>query len=107
MKRNRIVIFNRLTDHELEEVSVFENLVGDHYDKFCRIYEIISDKNIIKNIIDISCKIGNDDIKFIIDFQSKISKKIREYFIDSIGTWDSSIDFSIEGKNMILSIKNN
>jgi hypothetical protein len=105
MKRNRIVVFNRLTDNELEEVSMFENLVGDHYNKFCFVYDIISEHSIIKNIDDISCKISDGGLKFNIDFHSKINKKIKEFILDRLCN-DIRIEYSINERQMILSIKN-
>ena len=85
MKKNRIVVFNRLTSHdELADVSTFEDLVGNHYDKFCYLYEIVSEGDFIDNVKDIKCKISDNRIRFVITLTKECTKKIIHELDESI-----------------------
>lgn len=79
MDRSRINVFNRLTSdtEELEDVDVFEDLVGDGYPRFCYLYEIISKNDFIDYIDDISCRVYSDRVEFRIKLNTKITKRIQ------------------------------
>ena len=78
MKKNRIVVFNRVTcGDKLDVVSVFENLAGSHFDQFCLLYDIISSNHLIDYIDDIFCKIGKNEITFNAILNTFDGKKIK------------------------------
>ena len=86
MKKNRIEIFNRLTSdtEELDDVEVFEDLVGDSYPKFCYLYEIISGNGLIDHIDTINCKTYSDRVEFIIYLNRKITKRIEKLIDNNV-----------------------
>ena len=79
MDRSRIKVFNRLTSEteELEDVDVFEDLVGGGYPRFCYLYEIISRNDFIDYIDDITCRVYSDRVEFRIKLNTKITKKVQ------------------------------
>ena len=48
MVKDRIVVFNRLTDHTIADCSIFEELLENHYQKFVYFYNIIENNDIIE-----------------------------------------------------------
>ena len=85
MKKNRIVVFNRLTSHdELDDVSVFEELVGKHYDKFCYLYDVVSTGDFIEHVNDISCKISDGKVRFNIKLNVECTKKVMHELDENI-----------------------
>ena len=85
MKKNRIVVFNRLTSHdELADVSAFEDLVGNHYDKFCYLYDIVSTSDFLDHVNDIKCKLSEDAIRFVITLNTECNKKILHELDENI-----------------------
>lgn len=78
MKKNRIVVFNRVTcGDRLDDVSVFEELAGSHFDQFCLLYDIISSNHLIDYIDDIFCKIGKNEITFNALLEANNCKKVK------------------------------
>ena len=88
MKKNRIAVFNRVTSGgELDDASVFESLVGDHYEHFCYLYNIIAENGFIDFIDDIKCKIQKDRIQFKIrlniSFDDALEKQLNQNVMDA------------------------
>ena len=104
MKKNRIVVFNHLTESELDDVSLFEGLVGNHYDKFRILYNIISTNNIIDSVNDVTCKLGKSTTEFTLIFgknpNSSITNSITEMANEII-----EYDCNIEIDNKKIKIK--
>jgi hypothetical protein len=84
MKKDRILIFNRLTTHDsLKDVSAFESFVGNFYYEFSHLYNIIANDDILDNVDDIWCKLYSDRIEFYLELSKsaslkKISKKLNK-----------------------------
>ena len=97
MKKNKIVVFNRLTSSELADVEVFENLVGDKYFQFSKLYEIISENDFIYYIDDIMCKIDKDTVYFKIILNKKFNKKMQDIYDQNVMT--------AAGNNTIITCK--
>lgn len=76
MIKNRIVVFNRLTDSELADCSMFEELLENHYHKFVYFYEIISESDIIENIETISCKSAN---RHVLDIDITLEDTLEDF----------------------------
>lgn len=76
MKKDRILIFNRLTTHEsLKEVSAFESFVGDFYYEFSHLYNIIANEDILDSVDDIWCKMYSDRIEFYLEISKNVPLK--------------------------------
>jgi hypothetical protein len=104
MKRNRIVVFNRVTATDtLEDVSIFEDLVGIHYDKFCQLYSFIEANDFIDYIDDINCKLEENSVKFYIRFNKVITKKDCMLLMDQI-TDDMELT-NTDNKNITISVQ--
>ena len=84
MKKNKIVVLNRLTNKELADIDVFENLVGDKYSQFSILYEIISGNNFIYYIDDITCKIDKKEVSFKIKLNKKFGKKLQDIYDENV-----------------------
>ena len=97
MKKNKIVVFNRLTSSELADVEMFENLVGDKYFQFSVLYEIISGNDFIYYIDDITCKIDRDIVIFKIELNKKFNKKMQDIYDQNVK--------SVSGNNTIITCK--
>ena len=76
MEKNRIVVFNRITDNHLQNVEFFEDLLENHYKKFTYGYNIISSGDIIDTIDDIECECEDKQLTFLIKFEKKVTKDI-------------------------------
>ena len=67
MNKNRIVVFNRLTESELADCSMFEELLENHYHKFVFFYTIMSDSDLLQHVDQISCKpVNKQELDIII-----------------------------------------
>ena len=86
MDRSRINVFNRLTseDEKLEDVDVFEDLVGDGYPRFCYLYDIISKNDFIDYIDDIKCRVYTDRVEFKIKLNIKMTRKIEKIIDNNV-----------------------
>lgn len=70
-----ISIFNRLTDNELADYHLFENILDNHYGKFKYFYYIIRELDITK-VNRITCKIVSDsELLFSIKSNKRTVKK--------------------------------
>ena len=109
MKKSMIVVFNRITGRELDDVSLFAGLVGEHYDKFCVLYSIISQDDFIDYIDDITCKMYDEEIDFNVELNTKFVKKLQKKLDENIlNTAGNSYKIKCEEKdaqNLILSIR--
>ena len=74
-----VEVFNQLTHNELAGFSLFESLLGDHYEKFRYYYQ--STKNIpkstTKSVKGISCFCSDDGI--VVETAFKTDKGCNEY----------------------------
>lgn len=102
MDKSRIKVFNRLTseDEVLEDVDVFEDLVGDGYPRFCYLYDIISKNNFIDYIDDISCRVYSERVEFRVKLNRKITRKIENLIDKNVKeTAGQQCDFFCNEKN--------
>lgn len=102
MDRSRINVFNRLTseNEQLENVDVFEDLVGNGYPRFCYLYDIISRNDLIDYIDDISCRVYTERVEFRIKLNTKITRKIEKLIDKNVKeTAGLQCDFYCHEKN--------
>lgn len=84
MVKDRIVVFNRLTDSRLADCSLFEDLLENHYQHFIQAYDIISLNNLIDKVDDITCKTKKDQLELIISFKKKIDDDVEDIIATNI-----------------------
>lgn len=81
MNKNRIVVFNRLTDSELADCSMFEELLENHYHKFVFFYTIMSDSDLLQHVDQISCKpVNKQELDIIITLDGISYKEFESTF---------------------------
>lgn len=110
MNKDRIIVFNRLTDGDSpEDASVFESLIGIHYDIFCYLYDIIVNEDFIQYVDDIKCILTEDRIRFKVKLNTNYDKEVEELLQRSIDhtTGINPLEMSCESKSkrgLILSV---
>jgi hypothetical protein len=116
--RTMVEVFNQLTHSELVDCSLlfFEDLLGNHFQKFRYYYENISDipNDVSKTVKAISCSCTNSSILIVTEFKSaKNCSDYREHLEDLMDTssflGDKYFSFSTEikgDKKLNISIEN-
>ena len=114
MKKDRIVVFNRLTSKDsLGDVEAFETLVGSHYQKFRCLYDVISQCTFFRHIEDIQCKLGKGtDVVFKIKLNKEFNSSMESAILSAIeeceyihGDDALNIKLKSNGDQISLSIK--
>ena len=108
MEKNRIVVFNRITDNRLQDVEFFEDLLENHYRKFTFGYNNISSADVLDSIDDIECECGDKILTFLIKFEKKVTKeeleKIRAESDVVFGSQKFDAECTISGKTLTMVI---
>lgn len=84
MVRDRIVVFNRVTDPTLENCCKFEDLLENHYKKFTHGYEIIATNNFIEKVDTIVLKTFKNKIEFTIMLKKPMDNETAALWGDCI-----------------------
>ena len=103
-----IDVFNRLTDQQLADCRLFENLIILHYEKFKFFYSIIEDI-CLSTVQKIYCQEDETKLSIFINFKTKKDtksfKKLFENYTDCvefnilIQEEKNNLNISIEDKN--------
>ncbi|MBF1107113.1 MAG: hypothetical protein HXL57_01230 [Solobacterium sp.] len=110
MVKDRIVVFNRLTDHTIADCSIFEELLENHYQKFVYFYNIIENNDIIEYVDDVYCIPTRHRLDVYITLNSDVDMDIRQEIEENFQTcylykhFDSTVHEDEEG-TIIVSIK--
>jgi hypothetical protein len=108
VQKNRIVVFNRITDNRLQDVEFFEDLLENHYQKFTYGYNMIAENDILDQVDDIECECGKHKLTFLVKFTKKVTKTVLEQINGSAETVFGSQKFdaltSIDGKTLTIEI---
>lgn len=85
MKSTMVEVFNQLTHNELADYSLFEDVLGNHFEKFRYFYYMTCDipKNISKAINSISCFSSEAGILITIEFSSDTKCDEYKEFLES------------------------
>jgi hypothetical protein len=115
-KKSMVEVFNQLTHHELADYSLFEELLGNHFEKFRYFYHGTSEisDTLAENVKGISCFCSSNGILVVVEFSTaknceKYRDAINEYMDDNYcpGEEYFSFDAEIKGsKKLNISIEN-
>ncbi|NNV04707.1 hypothetical protein, partial [Brevibacillus sp. MCWH] len=89
MSKNVIEVFNQLTHNELADYSIFQEVLGNHYEKFKYFYFITKNfpDKVTNKIKRITCLCERNCLKIIVKFSdNKSPKNYCEIFNDNVGT---------------------
>lgn len=109
-----IDVFNRLTDQQLADCQLFEDMILIHYEKFKYFYYIIEDMD-LKTVQEIHCQEKDNELIMFINFKNKkdstsFKNNIVKYISNFTTPYDTifnmiinevknKLNISIEGKN--------
>lgn len=108
MKKNRIVVFNRLVDNKLQDLEFFETLLQDHYRKFTYGYCILANNDVIEKVQDIECECKKHELDFLVKFEENITKDllkiIEEDSAIAFGCEKFDVELEAKKKNLVMKI---
>jgi hypothetical protein len=112
MKNNMIDVFNRLTDDQLADCQLFENIISTHYEKFKYFYLIIEDI-CLNTVQKIHCYEKDTKLDIFIEFKNKkdsgdFQNIITDYLSNWVTPYDDLFSMNIqkEAKKLNISIEN-
>lgn len=112
MEKTMIEVFSRLTQSELDDYSLFENVLGNHFEKFRYFYWSTAgiENKITRLITSISCFCSDTTLTVQIEFKTERSRK---QYMEAIGDYRDrrSAYFTmntgvLNGKTLNISIEN-
>jgi hypothetical protein len=111
--RTMVEVFNQLTHNELADFTLFEELLGSHYEKFRFYYYNTDDipNSVTKHVKGVSCYCSENAIVIVTEF--KTSKNCTEYlsYLEPYLSFPGNEYFSFtaeikSGKKLNISIEN-
>lgn len=107
-----IDVFNRLTDQQLADCELFENMIETHYEKFKYFYYIIEDV-CLNTVQKIHCQENVTELKIFIEFKNKkditsFKNVINNYMSNFTTPYDIIFNMKIQEvkNNLNISIEN-
>lgn len=112
-----ITVFNQLTQSELTDYSLFENVLDNHFEKYRFFYEVMEpiSLNDVKKIC-CECPAHGTELLIIVKFNSKkhldqfiesfrsrldvTNCFLADYFLTTLSRDGNSLNISIENKNI-------